>query len=104
MGESQAQADVCVVCALAEEARAFLEVVQQVHQILWSSHVDVHGYQYQQTTVLNENEEPLKLHVSWLARPNATTMTHHLSRVVETTHPRFVVMPGICAGVSRHGI
>ncbi len=91
--------DACVVCALAEEAKALLDVVsQQCHTAFVSRTSPRYGYDFETTTIQNKEGEPLSLHVSWLPRVGPQETILHLSHVLEEYHPRFVAMTGICAG------
>src|SRR5260370_3914401 len=91
--------DVCVVCALPEEARGFLEVVQrQCENPLEEGISPRYEYSYRFAMLKNDKDEPLKLHVSWLPRYGPQEMTLHLSRVLEECQPRIAFMTGICAG------
>ena len=102
MGISHQLFDVCVVCALPEEARAFLEVLQQHGEGALEEHVSSrYQYSYRFATIKNDKGEPLNLHVSWLPRYGPQEMTLHLSRVLEECQPRIAIMTGICAGDSQ---
>jgi len=91
--------DVCVVCALPEEARAFLEVTQQQCEGALEERLSPrHGYGYRFATLKNNKGELLNLHISWLPRYGPQEMTLHLSRVLEECQPRIAIMTGICAG------
>src|SRR6266567_6999183 len=91
--------DVCIVCALAEEARALLDVVsEQCHATFISRTSPRYGYDFQTTTIQNNKGETLVLHVSWLPRIGPQETILHLSHVLEEYPPRFVAMTGICAG------
>src|SRR5216683_1331169 len=95
--------DVCVVCALPEEIKAFLKVTQQqcegaIEERLSSRH----GYSYRFATIKNNKGKSLNLHISWLPRYGPLEMTLHLSRVLEECQPRIAIMTGICAGDSQH--
>src|ERR1700731_1429913 len=91
--------DVCVVCALPEEARAFLEILQQHCEGAFEEHVSSrYHYSYRFATIKNNKGELLNLHISWLPRYGPQEMTLHLSRVVEECQPRIAIMTGICAG------
>src|SRR5947209_18502697 len=91
--------DVCVVCALPEEARAFLEVVRtQCESALEEQSSPRYHYSYRFATLKNDKEERLSLHISWLPRYGPQEMTLHLSRVLEECQPRIAIMTGICAG------
>lgn len=91
--------DVCIVCALPQEAAAFLEVVKQQCGVTFESRISPrHRYMYCCATIRNARGEPLSLHISWLARYGPEEMTIHLSHILEEYQPRIVIMTGICAG------
>ncbi len=100
--QSRLQVDVCVVCALVEEAQAFLGVVEEYHHLAWTNEVNPSGYEYRLATIANEQGEPLCIHVSWLSRYGSQEMLLHLNKVIEEYQPRLTVMTGICAGDRRH--
>src|SRR5258706_11643184 len=51
--------DVCIVCALAEEARAFLEVIQQQCTVAFEKRISAqYKYDYQSATIKNDKNEP----------------------------------------------
>ena len=94
--------DVCIVCALPEEVRAFLEVVRQHCNVDFEELIDPqYKYDYRLTTIKNDRGEPLNLHISWLSRYGPQEMTLHLSHVLEECQPRIAIMTGICAGDAR---
>ena len=91
--------DVCVVCALPEEARAFLEVIQQQCTVAFEKRISAqYKYDYQSATIQNDENESLSLHVSWLPRYGPQEMTLHLTRLLEECQPRIAIMTGVCAG------
>jgi len=91
--------DICIVCALPEEARAFLEVVQQQCTVAFEKRISAqYKYDYQSATIKNDKDGPLNLHVSWLPRYGPQEMILHLSHVLEECQPRIAIMTGICAG------
>src|SRR5438270_3509391 len=91
--------NVCVVCALAEEAGAFLDIVSKQCQAVFVSRTSPrYGYDYRFATIHNNGGEKLTLHVSWLPRYGPQEMVLHLTHVLEEYSPRFVAMTGICAG------
>lgn len=91
--------DVCLVCALAEEARAFLEVVTQDCQVPFAERLSQqYGYGYRVATITNAKQEPVTLHVSWLPCYGPQEMVLHLTHVIEEFQPRMACMTGICAG------
>ena len=95
--------DVCVVCALPEEVRAFLEVVRQQCEGVIEERVSPrYHHSYRLATIKNDKDESLTLHISWLPRYGPQEMTLHLSRILEECRPRIAIMTGICAGDSQH--
>ena len=103
MEEHSQLVDICVVCALPEEVRAFLEVVQQHCEDSIEERMSPrYHYSYRFATIRNNKDEPLNLHVSWLPRYGPQEMTLHLSHVLEECQPRIAIMTGICAGDAQH--
>ena len=103
MPDNLPQIDVCIICALAEEAKAFIEVVSEYAPALFEPKISLlHGYDYRFTTIQNIKGELLNLHVSWLPRYGPLQMAVHLSQVLEEYQPRFAAMTGICAGDKNH--
>lgn len=95
--------DACIVCALPEEVRAFLEVVRtHCESPPEECSSSQYGYSYRSATLRNDRNEPLTLHISWLPRYGPQEMTLHLSRVLEECQPRIAIMTGICAGDAQH--
>ena len=91
--------DVCIVCALVEEARAFLQMVQLHFKSNPEERTSVRfDYPYRAAAIKNDKGEALNLHISWLSRYGPEEMTLHLSRVLEEYQPRIAIMTGICAG------
>src|SRR5712692_2738419 len=99
MGEQPHSFDICIVCALPEEARAFLEVLQPQCEGLLEERISPrYRYSYRFATLKNHQDESLTLHVSWLPRYGPQEMVLHLQRVLEEYQPRIATMTGICAG------
>lgn len=95
--------DVCVVCALPEEARAFLDMVRQQSHDGIEEHISHrYRYHYRVATLKNTRDEPLNVHISLLPRYGPEEMTLHLSRVLEECQPRIALMTGICAGDAHY--
>jgi nucleoside phosphorylase len=91
--------DVCIVCALPEEAGAFLEVMREQYQgVIEEGFSARYGYSYRFVTIKNHRDESLNLHISWLPRYGPQEMTLHLPHVLEECLPRIAIMTGICAG------
>jgi len=99
MGSEIQQADVCIVCALPEEAKALLRIVEeQCHVTFAERSSPRYQYTYRAATIPNHKNEPLELHLSWLPSYGPQQMIRHLTRVLEEYQPRLVLMTGICAG------
>ena len=99
MEEPSQLIDICVVCALPEETKAFLDAVQQQYNNAIEERISPrYQYSYRFATIKNDKNETLNLHISWLPRYGPQEMTLHLSRVLEECQPRIVIMTGICAG------
>lgn len=93
--------DVCVICALPEEVRAFLATVRPHCDNDFEEHTSPrYGYSYRSGTLKNDKGELLTLHISWLPRYGPQEMILHLSHILEECQPRIAVMTGICAGDS----
>jgi len=92
--------DVCIVCALPEEARAFLQVMQQYEEGILIEEYSSPRYRYSSriATIKNIKGEPLTLHISWPPRNGPQDMALYLPRVLEDCQPRICIMTGICAG------
>lgn len=94
--------DVCIVCALPEEVKAFLEIAQEYCENTLEERISSrHQYSYRFVTLKNNKDEPLNLHISWPPRYGPQEMTLHLARVLEECQPRMAIMTGICAGDSQ---
>lgn len=91
--------DGCIVCALPEEVRAFLDVVGPYCEgEIEEQSSSRYQYSYRLATIKNKKDERLRLQISWLARYGPQEMTLHLSRVLEECQPRIAIMTRICAG------
>ncbi len=94
--------DVCIVCALPEEVRAFRAAVESHCDDIFEKHINRrYNYSYLSGVLKNDEGEFLILHISWLPRYGPQEMTLHLEHVLEECHPRIAIMTGICAGDSQ---
>jgi len=95
--------DICIICALAEEAQAFLNVAEEHCNLSWTNEINLRfKYDYRFATLPNREGEPLRVHVSWPPGYGPQEMLLHLNRVIEEYQPRLAAMTGICAGDKRH--
>ena len=90
--------DVCVICALAEEAQAFKEEANKQLDCDFELARSPHTNHYYQATLMNVRGEPLTLHLSWLPKPGPLEAGLHIKAVLEEFQPRFAAMTGFCAG------
>lgn len=91
--------DICIVCALHEEASAVLDEISTRCAVSFStafSHVDY--YTYRHTTIQNKDGEPLTVLVTWLADSGPVRTGLDLKPFLQEFRPRFVAMTGFCAG------
>src|SRR6185312_7937775 len=94
------QFDICIVCALAEEARA---VINEFSDRCSGTHFEqafskVTGYEYQHTMINNNKGEQLTVLVIWMPFTGPVETVNSVRSLLEEFHPRFVAMTGICAG------
>ncbi len=91
--------DVCVVCALAEEAEAFTDVLKELCGVPYETGQSTRNQRdYRYATIDNNQGEPLNILISWPPSYGPTEMGIHLSSVLDEFKPRFAAMTGICAG------
>jgi nucleoside phosphorylase len=90
--------DVCVICALPKEAKAFMRVVES------------HGYKFEptyskelqrdyfHTSLQNNVQEQLQIMVTWLPNMGAINTVSDFLSILQNFRLRFAAMTGICAG------
>jgi|SRR5438552_4211099 len=93
--------DVCVLCALAKEARAFRDIVAQQCNVSFTQGFSKDNIEYLSTTILNNQGEPLRILLSWLPRFGPLETALQLQPLLHEFSPRFAAMTGICAGDMR---
>lgn len=92
--------DICIVCALAEEARAvvneFSDRCDNVHfQQAFSNR---NGYEYQHAILNNNGGEPLTALIMCMPFTGPVETVNSVRSLLEEFRPRFMAMTGICAG------
>jgi tetratricopeptide (TPR) repeat protein len=91
--------DACIICALPEEASAFLEMLRpQCEGAIEERASSRYHYSYRTARIKNNTGELLNLHISWLPRYGPQEMALHLDHVLHECQPRITLMTGICAG------
>jgi nucleoside phosphorylase len=94
--------DVCIVSALAEEARALMdEIASQCNVTCQKALSPQTKREYYYTTIWNVNREPLSIHISWQPSYGPVEASLHLKPILEEFRPCFAAMTGICAGDKR---
>src|SRR5689334_19545002 len=94
--------DVCIFCAMAEEAEAVIEVFSRRSRARFEQAFSKRtNREYRHTTIRNNKGEPLSVHISWPLKYGPVETSLHLSPVLDEFRPRFAVMTGICAGDRR---
>lgn len=94
--------DVCVVCALYEEA-VLNEFSRRCKVSFDKKFSGTDLYEYRYTTIQNNRGEPLTVLVTWLADNGPVRTGLHLKPFLQEFHPRFAAMTGICAGYKDKG-
>lgn len=99
MAELPQPFDICIVCALYEEASAVINEFQSRCAVSFSkafSHLD--QYEYRWSLIQNNLGEPLTVLVSWLPDSGPVRTGLDLKPLLQEFHPRFAAMTGVCAG------
>lgn len=99
VGEIQ-QFDICVVCALAEEADAAVHEFSDGNANIQFQQAfsEKTGYTYRHTTLKNNRGESLVVLVMVMPFTGPIETVLSIRALLEEFHPRFVAMTGICAG------
>jgi len=94
--------DVCIVCALYEEAKAVInEFSTRCNVTFTQEFTGLDRYEYQYASILNKRGEHLTVLVTWLSESGPTQTGLDLKPFLHEFHPRFVAMTGFCAGYKR---
>src|SRR5690348_8923828 len=91
--------DVCIVCAMAEEARTLMDVIARKCNATFLRAFSARTKrEYYHTVIENIDGEPLSIHVSWQPGYGPIEAGLHLKPILEEFRPCFAAMTGICAG------
>lgn len=93
--------DVCIVCALAEEAQACIREIERLCAVTFKTGISARSGEYRFTTIRNTQNLPLSVRVSWQFRSGPLEAGLHLKPIIEECTPYVVAMTGICAGNKR---
>ena len=100
MEEQSRLFDICIVCALAEEADADVhEFSDRCKNIQFQQAFSKkNGYAYRYATLENSKGESLTVLVISMPLTGPIETVLSVRSLLEEFHPRFVAMTGICAG------
>jgi nucleoside phosphorylase len=91
--------DVCLICALAEEAKELIsEFTRQCHVSFQENYHPTLKRAYRQTVIQNQYDEPLHILLCWQPSPGAVETSLLLEGLIRSFKPQFVGMTGLCAG------
>ncbi len=100
MEEHSLRFDICIVCALAEEARAVVrEFSDRCDNVQFQqAFSNKNRYEYQHATLTNNMEEPLTTLIMCMPFTGPVETVNSVRSLLEEFRPRFIAMTGICAG------
>ncbi|HTK08814.1 MAG TPA: TIR domain-containing protein [Ktedonobacteraceae bacterium] len=90
--------DVCIICALHEEAEAFLDVLKTHGTEPEEEYSPQLRRNFFSATIQNGKGEPLNLFITWAPDMGGSDIQDDLGRLLDVFPIRFAAMTGICAG------
>lgn len=91
--------DICIVCALYEEASAVLDEFSTRCGVTFTKAFrNLNQLEYRHATIQNRRDEPLTVFVTWLSGMGPIRTALDLKPLLHEIRPRFVAMTGMCAG------
>lgn len=98
-GTTQPTCDICILCAMEEEVKAFMFETTRLYQATFQSTTGPQTKRdYRYTTIQNNKGESLTLYVTWPPRYGPQETSLHFKDALRELKPRFTAMTGICAG------
>jgi len=102
MQEQTRPFDICILCALYEEASAVINEFETRCGVSFTrAFRSLNHLEYRHATIQNQRGESLTVFITWLSRMGAQRTALDLSPLLHEIHPRFVAMTGVCAGDRR---
>jgi nucleoside phosphorylase len=99
MGSEIRRFDVCIICAIFEEAKPFIDGLRKIS---FEDRYDGQlKYYHKFANMKKSGGKQLTLHLSWLPRYGPPNMAAHLEKIMQH-QPQIVIMTGICAGDPKH--
>lgn len=93
---------VCVLCALAEEAKAVINVFSKKCNVEFEKRFSKSTKcEYRYAIIHNNKAQPLKICVSWLPDKGGLETALYFKPIIKELRPYFAAMTGICAGDKR---
>jgi hypothetical protein len=94
------QFDVCIVCALPEEAKAAISIIEKEYGVKFQRAETKRKQEYRFAQI-QKGRNKINIHISWAADKGPVEMVLHLFPTLTEFKPRWVFMTGICAGDRR---
>ncbi len=102
MEEDPQSFDICIVCALYEEASAVIDEFSTRCGVTFTrAFRSLNRLEYRHATIRNRSGEPLTVFVTWLSDMGPIRTALDLGPLWHEIRPRFVAMTGVCAGDRR---
>ncbi len=102
MEEQPQSFDICILCALYEEASAVIDEFSARCGITFTKAFrSLNHLEYRHATIQNRRSESLTVFVTWLSHMGPQRAALDLAPLLHEIHPRFVAMTGVCAGDRR---
>ena len=102
MQEQPRSFDICILCALYEEASAVINEFETRCGVSFTrAFRGLNQLEYRHATIQNQRGEYLTVFVTWLSRMGAQRTALDLAPLLYEIRPRFVAMTGVCAGDRR---
>lgn len=94
--------DVCILCALYEEASAVINEFSTCCGVTFAKAFrSLNQLEYRYATIQNRRGESPSIFVTWLSRMGPIPTGIDLAPLLHEIRPRFVAMTGVCAGDRR---
>jgi len=93
--------DVCIICALSEEANNFIKIVGDNEGVEFKKDFTTNNREFRTTVIKNNVGQPLQVNLFWPPAYGPVEASLLLNSVLNEFQPRFIAMVGICAGDKR---
>lgn len=94
--------DICILCALYEEASAVIEeFATRCNVTFTQAFRGLNRLEYRHAMIQNQHGEFLTIFVTWLSDTGPIRTALDIKPLLQKINPRFVAMTGVCAGDRR---